>query len=70
MHATRLMRSGEVVLWRDGSIVWTGAVGSHLTDITFDTLSMHVDDSALMAARVPRQATAEEVLAALAGWWA
>ena len=69
LHATRLMRSGEVALWRDGVMVWTGAVGAHLTDVSFDTVSLHVDDSAVMAARVSRQATAEEVLAVLAGWW-
>ena len=33
-------------------------------------VSMHVDDSALMAARVSGRAGAEEVLAALASWWA
>ena len=70
LHATRLMRSGEVVLWRDGAMVWTGAVGAHLTGIAFDTVSLHVDDSALMAARLPTVATADEVLAALGGWWA
>ena len=51
LHATHLMRSGEVVLWRDGAIVWTGAIGAHLTGIAFDTVSLHVDDGALMAAR-------------------
>ena len=30
-HATRLMRSGEVVLWREGAIVWSGAVGAYVT---------------------------------------
>lgn len=69
LHATRLMRSGEVVLWRDGTMVWTGAVGTQLTDIAFDTVSLHVEDSALMAARLPVAATADEVLRALAGWW-
>ena len=69
LHATRLIRSGEVVLWRDGAMVWTGAVGTHLTDIIFDTVSMHVDDSTLMAARLPGPATAEDVLTALVGWW-
>ena len=50
LHATRLMRSGEVVLWREGAMVWTGAVGAHLRGIAFDTVSLHVDDSVLMAA--------------------
>jgi len=39
LHGTRLMRSGEVALWRDGVVVWTGAVGAHLTDVIFDTVS-------------------------------
>ena len=69
LHATRLMRSGEVLLWRDGAIVWKGAVGAYLTDVIFDTVSMHVDDSAQMTARVSKQAGADEILAALAGWW-
>ena len=69
LHATRLMCSGEVVLWRNGAMVWTGAVGAHLTDIAFDAVSLHVDDSALTAARLPVAATADEVLVALAGWW-
>ena len=55
---------------RTGASVWSGSVGTHLTNVLFDTVSMHVDDSAVMAARVPRQATSDEVLAALAGWWA
>lgn len=28
-----------MVLWRDGVVVWTGAVGAHLTDVIFDTVS-------------------------------
>ena len=70
LHATRLMRSGEVVLWSNGAIVWTGAVGSQLKEIAFDTISLHVDDGVLMAARLPAAATADEVLSALASWWA
>ena len=70
LHATRLMRTGEVVLWRNGAMVWTGAVGAHLPGIAFDTVSLHVDDGALMAARLPVTATADEVLVAFADWWA
>ena len=70
LHATRLMRSGEVVLWREGAIVWNGVVGTHLTDVSFDTVSMHIDDSAVMESRLSAPPTAEAVLAALAGWWA
>jgi hypothetical protein len=51
-------------------MVWRGVVGAHLTDITFDTVSMHIDDSMQMEARLSRGATADEVLVALAGWWA
>ena len=70
VHATHLMRSGEVVLWRDGAMVWSGVVGTRLTEVVFDTVSLHVDDSAQMTARLSRPAQAEEVLAALANWWA
>ena len=70
LHSTRLMRSGEVVLWRNGTMVWSGAVGAHLTDIVFGTISLHVNDSALMAARLPVSASVDEVLVALADWWA
>ena len=69
LHATRLMRAGEVVLWREGAVVWSGAVGTYLTGVTFDTVSLHVDDNRLLEARLPRRATGEEVLAAVAGWW-
>ena len=44
LHATRLMRAGEVVIWSKGAIVWTGAVGTHPAEVAFDTVSMHVDD--------------------------
>jgi hypothetical protein len=70
LHATRLMRSGEVVLWREGAMVWSGRVGAYVTNVDFDTVSMHVDDGAQMSAQLSVSATADEVLAALAGWWA
>ena len=70
LHSTRLIRSGEVVLWRNGTMVRSGAVGAHLTDIVFGTISLHVNDSALMAARLPVSASVDEVLVALADWWA
>jgi hypothetical protein len=69
LHATRLMRSGEVLLWLDGAIVWKGGVGADLLGIRFDAVSMHVDDSAQMTARVSKQRGADEILAALASWW-
>ena len=52
LHATRLMPSGEIVLWREGAIVSSGAVGAYVRDVAFDTVSMHIDDSAMMATRV------------------
>ena len=64
------MRTGEVALWRDGAIVWSGKIGTQLSGVSFDTVCLHVEDSTQMAARLPRQASAEEVLAALAEWWA
>ena len=64
------MRVGEVALWRDGRMVWVGLLGAHLTEVAFDTVSMHVDDSALLAARLSAPVTTESVLAALAEWWA
>jgi hypothetical protein len=69
LHATHLMRHGEVALWCDGAIVWTGALGTQMSGVTFDTVCLHVEDSSAMAARLSRLATAEEDLAALAGWW-
>ena len=69
LHATRLMRSGEVALWCNGSIVWSGAVGAHVRDIAFDAVSMHVDDGVRMLATVGERPTADHVLSVLAGWW-
>ena len=28
LHSTRLMRAGEVALWRDSRMVWVGLVGA------------------------------------------
>ena len=47
------MCSGDVLLWLNGAIVWKGPVGAYLTDIRFDTVSLHVDDSALIARGYP-----------------
>ena len=41
-----------------------------MTEVAFDTVSMHVDDSALLAARLSAPVTAEGALAAPAEWWA
>ena len=45
LHATRLMRGGEVALWHEGRIVWSGNVGAVVRGVTFDTVSMHVEDA-------------------------
>ena len=47
------------VLWREGAMVWSGAVGAYVRDVAFDTVSRHIDDSAMMPTRVSRQANAE-----------
>jgi hypothetical protein len=38
---------------RRGRALGTGTLGGHLTGIAFDAVSLHLDDSALMAARLP-----------------
>jgi hypothetical protein len=40
VHATRLMRGGEVALWLDGEIVWSGSVGTQLKGVSFDAVSI------------------------------
>jgi len=69
VHGTQLMRSGEVALWCDGSIVWSGAVGARVCDIAFDAVSMRVDDGVRMLATVGQRPTADHGLSVLAGWW-
>ena len=49
LHATHLMRHGEIAFWRDGAIVWSGEGGTQLSGILFDTVCLHVEDNALMA---------------------
>jgi len=68
VHGTQLMRSGEVALWCNGVIVWSGPVGARC-DIAFDAVSLHVDDSVRMLAAVGEQPSADLVLGVLAGWW-
>jgi hypothetical protein len=68
VHPTRLMREGEVALWRGGTIVWKGFVGARVEGHDFDAMSMNVKDAdRLAASKAPM--TKEEVLEALAGWW-
>ena len=70
LHKTRLMRDGEVALWHQGKIVWRGLVGSNVGDVTFDTLSMNLQDGERLNARVGEEKlTAGVALGALAEWW-
>jgi hypothetical protein len=48
LHAIRLMREGEVALWRNGAIVWTGTLGASVSDVAFDTVCMPVGDNRIM----------------------
>jgi hypothetical protein len=68
VHATRLMRGGEVALWRNGQIVWSGNVGAALKDISFDAISIHIEDAAKLVG--PDDVTTpQSVLQTLAEWW-
>ena len=69
VHSTRLMREGEVALWREGSIVWTGSVGSRIPGQDFDAMLLNVSDAERLAAIPEVQLTKEALLAALASWW-
>jgi hypothetical protein len=69
LHATQLMPNGEVALWSNGQLVWSGVVGAQVSSIAFDAISMHVDDCVRMLATVGDQPTADLVLSVLAGWW-
>jgi hypothetical protein len=70
LHATRLMRRGEVALWHGGTIVWQGNVGAKLDGVTFDAVSMNVEDGERLASLAGNEiADVETVLAALADWW-
>ena len=69
LHATRLMPNGEVALWSQGRLVWSGVIGAQVSSIAFDAISMHVDDGVRMLARVGEQSTADLVLSVLEGWW-
>src|SRR4029079_7296334 len=69
LHATRLMANGEVALWSKGQLVWSGVVGAHVSSMSFDAISMHVDDSVRMRAAPGDQPTAALVLGVLAARW-
>ena len=71
LHHTRLMREGEVALWRGGKIVWQGAVGTILDGIAFDAVSLNVDDGARLTRLMGKtEVTADTVRATIADWWA
>lgn len=70
LHHTRLMREGEVALWRAGKIVWQGAVGTMLEGVQFDAVSLNVDDGVRLVRLLGRSAvTADTVRATIADWW-
>ena len=70
LYQTRLMRDGEVALWHRGKIVWRGYVGSDIRDVTFDTLSINLQDGERLTARFgDRRFTTEEAVATLSAWW-
>lgn len=70
MHVTRLMREGEVVLWLDGKIVWSGPVGTVMGARVFDTVTLHVSDGARMRLLAGGDALTEErALTLLSRWW-
>jgi hypothetical protein len=71
LHYTRLMREGEVALWRGGKIVWQGAVGTIIDGVAFDAVSLNVEDGRRLSHRLgAKTITANEVLATIADWWA
>lgn len=69
VHSTRLMREGEVALWREGTIVWKGCVGARVAEQDFDAVSMNVNDAERLAEINILLSTKEDVLEALAEWW-
>lgn len=70
VHTTHLMRAGEVVLWRKGRIVWQGCVGADVSGLTFDAMSMSVDDAEQFNTRRGGVVlTAEVVITTLSEWW-
>jgi hypothetical protein len=70
LHHTRLMREGEVALWRGGKIVWRGAVGTILDGIKFDAVSLNIEDGVRLSRKMGTTVvTAETVRATIADWW-
>jgi hypothetical protein len=65
------MRRGEIALWHRGMIVWHGNVGVEIMGVSFDAVSMNIDDGERMAVLAGAKIVdADTVLAALADWWA
>ena len=70
LHSTRLMPMGEVALWYNGRIVWTGGIGATISGISFDAISMHVEDAARISAQGGKGSLTQRVVVeALADWW-
>lgn len=69
LHASRLMRGGEVALWHGGRMVWRGSIGDNVGDIAFDAVSLSIDDGARMQARLAGVLTADVTRDALRTWW-
>lgn len=68
VHATRLMPVGEVALWNQGKLEWTGLLGSEVGMLQFDCVSINVADQV----RLERSMTGRDVdcvLRAIAAWW-
>lgn len=71
LHPSRLMRSGEVMLWYRGKIVWQGSVGDNVQDVAFVAVSLNSDDGARISAQIGEHLIAAEAMrAVLADWWA
>jgi hypothetical protein len=68
VHATRLMPVGEVALWNEGRIAWRGLLGSLVTGVEFDCVSLNQVD-AVKFERLLSGWGPGEVLSAIAGWW-
>ena len=64
------MRHGEVALWHRGTIVCQGNAGVSLHGVTFDAVSMNVEDGERIASLIGKEMIdAEAVLTVLAEWW-
>ncbi len=70
VHSTRLMSTGELLLWNRGKLVWSGRVGSEIGDLTFDAISIcHCDEVRMRGLIGEHTATVVLVRTAIARWW-